>query len=140
MIAYFDTSAVIPLLIDEAGSDRAADLWLGADRVLSSRVLYPEAHAALAQANRSRRITGRQLALTVAGLRLIVSQIDHVEITQQIAERAGTLAEKHHLRGYDAVHLAAAERVKHDELVLVAGDGDLLRGARGLDLHTAVVG
>lgn len=140
MIAYFDTSAVIPLLIDEAGSDRAADLWLGADRVLSARVLYPEAHAALEQANRSRRITARQLALTVAGLRSIVSQIDHIEITRHVAERAGTLAEQHHLRGYDAIHLAAAEIVKHDELVLVAVDGDLLRGARRLDLNTARVG
>ena len=140
MIAYFDTSAIIPLLIDEVGSAKAADLWLRSDRVLSARVLYPEAHAALAQANRSRRITDRQLALTVAALRSIVAQIDHVEITRQVAERAGALAEQHHLRGYDAVHLAAAELVKQDELVLVAGDGNLLRGARGLDLNTALVG
>ena len=30
MIAYFDTSAVVPLLVAEAGSVRAASLWDGA--------------------------------------------------------------------------------------------------------------
>jgi uncharacterized protein len=57
VIAYFDTSAVMPLLIAEPGSDRAAALWDGADRVVSVRLVYPEARAALAQAERLGRLT-----------------------------------------------------------------------------------
>jgi hypothetical protein len=37
-----DTSAVVPLLIAEPGSARAASLWDGADRVVSVRLIYPE--------------------------------------------------------------------------------------------------
>ena len=61
MIAYIDTSAVVPLLIAEPGSARAATLWDGADRVVSVRLLYPETRAALAQAERLGRLTARQL-------------------------------------------------------------------------------
>ena len=50
MIAYFDTSAVVPLLIAETGSARAASLWDGANRVVSIRLLYHVWRAALAQA------------------------------------------------------------------------------------------
>jgi hypothetical protein len=49
VIAYFDTSAVVPLLVVEAGSPRAATLWNGADRVVSARLVYPEGRAVLGQ-------------------------------------------------------------------------------------------
>jgi predicted nucleic acid-binding protein len=65
VIAYFDTSAVVPLLVVEAGSPRAAALWDGADRVVSARLVYPEGRAALAQAHRLGRLTARQLRATV---------------------------------------------------------------------------
>ena len=45
MIAYFDTSAVVPLLIAEAGSERVASLWNDSDRVASVRLFYPETRA-----------------------------------------------------------------------------------------------
>ncbi|CAN5819560.1 hypothetical protein BH18ACT2_BH18ACT2_20760 [soil metagenome] len=38
MIAYFDTSAIVPLLIDEPGTALAARTWTIADRVVSVRL------------------------------------------------------------------------------------------------------
>lgn len=129
MIAYFDTSALIPLLVAEPGSRRAAALWEAADRVASVRLIYPEARAALAQAHRLGRLTTRQLRDAVRGLDARCEQIDVIEIDAQLARRAGELAESHRLRGYDAVHLAAADRLRDPELVLVAGNGALLQAA-----------
>jgi hypothetical protein len=140
MIAYFDTSAVIPLLIEEPGSEVAGSLWGKADRVLSVRVMYSEAHAALAQAERNDRISRRQLNATVSELRSLLTQIDHIEITKQLAERAGSIAEHHRLHGYNAIHLSAAEQVGTKQLVVVAGDTNLLRGAQELGLNTAQIG
>jgi len=57
VIAYYDTSAVVPLLIAEPGSARAATLWDQADRVISVRLLYPEARTALADAKRLGRLS-----------------------------------------------------------------------------------
>jgi len=129
VIAYYDTSAVVPLLIAEPGSARAATLWDQADRVVSVRLLYPEARAALAYAERLGRLSHRQLRVAVAEFDDRWSQLDLVEVDEQLAFRAGALAEAHGLRGYDAVHLAAADRIRDADLVVVAGDGALLNAA-----------
>lgn len=140
MIAYFDTSAVVPLLVAEPGSPRAAQLWDAADRVVSARLVYPEGRAALAQAHRLGRLTARQLRAAVDELGDRYNQLDLVEIDQELALRAGELAEKHRLRGYDAIHLEAANTVRDPDLVVVAGDGALLHAADEEGLATAPIG
>jgi predicted nucleic acid-binding protein len=139
VIAYFDTSAVVPLLVAEAGSTRAVSLWAGADRVVSARLTYPEARAALAQAQRLGRLTTRDLRVVVRELDVRFAQIDVIEIDAHIAQRAGELAEAHGLRGYDAVHLSAADRVRDPDLVIVAGDGALLHAAHAQGIAVASV-
>jgi predicted nucleic acid-binding protein len=140
VIAYFDTSAVVPLLVVEAGSTRAAVLWDGADRVVSARLVYPEGRAALALAHRLGRLTARQLRAAVAELDSKYEEFDLVEVDDMLARRAGHLAEAHGLRGYDAVHLAAADRVRDPDLVVVAGDGALLAAAATEGIATAAIG
>lgn len=129
MIAYFDTSAIVPLLIAEPGSTRAASLWNGADRVVSVRLIYPETRAALAQAERIGRLTARQLRDAVTEFNSLFEEIDLVEVDDTLARRAGELTEVRRLRGYDAVHLAAAIRVHDPNVVVIAGDGALLDAA-----------
>jgi len=63
--------------------------------------------------------------------------MDIVEATDTLVRRAGALAELSSLRGYDAVHLAAAETLGDEEVILVAGDGPLCRGAQALGLSVA---
>ena len=129
MIAYFATSAVLPLLIDEPGSARAASLWDSADRVVSVRLVYPETRAGLAQAERLGRITARNLRDAVASFDSVFEELDLVEIDDPLARRAGELAEVHRLRGYDAVHLAAADRIRDPDVVVIAGDAAFLGAA-----------
>ena len=126
MIAYFDTSAVVPLLIAEAGSERAASLWNDSDRVVSVRLFYPETRAALAHAERLGRVSARNLRATVEHLDTLLAEMDIIEVDEALAHRAGDLSETYRLRGYDAVHLAAAERLRDPSVVLVAGDAALL--------------
>jgi hypothetical protein len=140
VIAYFDTSALLPLLVVEAGSPRAARLWNGADRVVSARLVYPEGRAALAQAYRLGRLTARQLRAAVTEFDSRYEQFDLVEVDDPLARHAGQLAEAHGLRGYDPVHLAAAHRVRDPDLVLVAGDQALLTAATADGMSIAAVG
>ena len=51
-IVYFDSSALVKLVLDETGSELAAQLWNACDAALSSRLAYPEVCAALAAAGR----------------------------------------------------------------------------------------
>lgn len=137
MIAYFDTSSLIPLVVEEPGSEAAGRLWDAAERLVTVRVAYPEARAALAQAQRSGRLTPRRHRSARIDFEDIWAQLDRVEISPTLAQRAGDLAETLALRGYDAIHLAAAETVRDPELVVVAGDNDLLAAARSLQIATA---
>jgi uncharacterized protein len=137
VIAYFDTSAVMPLLIAEAGSARAASLWDGADRVVSVRLVYPETRAALAQAERLGRLTARHLRVAVTEFDALFEEMDLVEVDDALARRAGELAEARQLRGYDAVHLAAADRVRDPNVVVIAGDVALLEAAAAKGLAVA---
>ncbi len=137
MIAYFDTSALIPLLVDERGSERASRLWDVADNVVAVRLIYAEARAALAQAARLGRLAAADLATAIDALEGLYANLDLLEVDERLVRRAGELAQHHALRGYDAVHLAAAERIRDDTTVMVAGDRDLCTAARTLGMAVA---
>jgi predicted nucleic acid-binding protein len=137
VIAYFDTSSIIPLLIEEPGSETAGRLWDEADRLVSIRLVYAEGHAALAQASQGQRLDQRHLKRAVADLIGLYDQLDLVEVTDVLVRRAGSLAESHALRGYDALHLAAAEFVKDNELVFVSGDANLCEAANQIGIPVA---
>lgn len=137
MIAYFDTSAVVPLLIQEPTTEQCTRLWDEATRVVTVRLAYPEARAALASAQRSDRLTRAQLTAAVAELEHLLGQVDIVELDAGLARIGGDLAQQHGLRGYDAVHLAAALAAADDDLVLVTGDADLARAAADAGLAVA---
>ena len=137
MIIYFDTSALVPLVVDEATTDAVTRLWRAADRVLSSRLIYVEARSALAMARRLGRLDDTRLRGAVVHLEALVGDLDVVEVTDELVHRAGGLAEAFGLRGYDAVHLASAELVRDPELFVASGDGSLVEAATSLGLGTA---
>jgi predicted nucleic acid-binding protein len=138
VIAYFDTSAIIPLLISEPSTDHCTRLWNEASRIVGVRLIYPEACAALARAVRVQRLTSAQMSNATSDLDVLIQEIDHIEITDNLARAAGQLAQHHSLRGYDAVHLAAAVAVADRDVVLVTGDTDLAGAAAERGLATAV--
>jgi predicted nucleic acid-binding protein len=137
LIAYFDTSSVVPLLVEEPGTERCAEHWSTADRLVSVRLVEVEARAALAQATRQERLTTRQLRTSVAALDVLIAQMDLVDVDDGLVSRAAELAERQALRAYDAVHLAAALTVGDDDLVLVAGDRALTSAAAAVGIAVA---
>ena len=137
MITYFDTSAVVPLVVEEEGTARCEEQWTLADRIVSVRLLEVEARAALAQATRQGRLSARGLRTAVDSLGVLLSQLDFVTVDVPLVRVAGDLAETQVLRAYDAIHLAAALEVADTDLVVVAGDQALLHAAAVMGLTTA---
>lgn len=129
MIVYFDTSALIKLLIDEQGSDRAVELWQRADIVVAAQLLYVEVRAALAAAHRGTRLDDRGLDQARAGLKALQAELRLISLDQALARVAGELAEQHGLRGYDAVHLASALAINADNVLLATWDHHLSAAA-----------
>lgn len=135
MITYVDTSTLVKRLFDEDGSDRADLIWDGADVLASAALIVVEARAALAAAQRGGRLTARQHRGAKADLVGMLEELAIVEITDALIAEAADLAEQESLRGYDAVHLAAALLVGAE--VLTSADADLCDAAERRGLHIA---
>jgi predicted nucleic acid-binding protein len=138
VITYVDTSTLVKLLIDEAGTADAARIWDGADVLVIARIGHVEARAALAAARRLGRITPTVERSAVASLADLWSQVAIVELDERLMETAGDLAAKHGLRGYDAVHLGAALVVGVD--VFASADRRLCAAARAEGFHVTPPG
>jgi uncharacterized protein len=136
--AYFDTSALMKLVLAESGSDFARQVWLASDPRLTSRLAYVEGCSALAAARRIGRLTASQYALAKSEFFQLFGDLLVIEVTRQIVEEAGSIAERRGLRGDDAVHVAAALRA--GALALVTGDMDQLRAATAEGLKRVEVG
>lgn len=135
MITYVDTSTLLKLVIDEDGSDRASMIWTSADTLASVALVVVEARAALAAAKRGRRLTAEQHAHARDELDGLLADLHIVEATEALIANAAALAEDDALRGYDAVHLAAALLV--GATILSSADADLCAAADRRGLHIA---
>ena len=134
MIVYFDSSALVKMVLAEEGTATVIDIWgLAASRV-TSHAAYPEVRAALAAAERCGRIDTATQREAVADLERLSGSMYLVALERDLAWRAGTLAEDHALRGYDSVHLASAVGMSAPRVVVVTWDKKLALAAsqRGL--------
>lgn len=139
MICYFDTSAFVPLVIDEASSAACAQLWQQADDVVTTQLLFVEAAAALAQAARCGRITPAQERQALRIVDRLWRELNVIEPTDELVRRAGAVASSEALRGYDALHCATAEKVDERDLLFASGDRRLLKAAVNLGFYVADV-
>ena len=135
MITYVDTSMLLKLVVDEEGSDRAATIWVASGTVVSVGLITVEARAALAAAARGGRLTAAQHAAAKTELDALVANLHIIEPTDELLARAGELTESEALRGYDAVHLAAALLV--GATVFSSADAELCAAADRLGFHIA---
>lgn len=134
-VVYFDSSAFVKLLVEEEGSELAAQLWDGCDAAVSSRLVYPEVRAALAAAARSGRLDRQAYETTEASWEEFWSATRVIEMTEAVAQNAGDLAREHSVRGADAVVHLASLLVLGDAVVLAAWDARLRSGAEAVGLR-----
>jgi uncharacterized protein len=134
---YFDTSALIKLVLPERGSELAAELWESAELATSTMLSYPEGRAALAAARRSGRIGEASYRHNLAQFEEIQEELASIGVDEPLARAAGDHAEAYGLRGYDGVHLATALDLGDEEVVVVTWDTDLGRAAAGEGLAVA---
>ena len=118
-IVYFDSSAFVKLIVEEAGSELAGQLWDRCDAAVSSRLAYPEVRAALSAAARDHRLDPTAYRNAVDNWERYWAGVRVVEFSESVSVHAGTLAGDHGLRGADAVHLASALILGTDQVVAV---------------------
>lgn len=123
-------------MILEEGSDLAAELWASRHRAVSSILCYPEGRAALAAARRGERMSAAGHREALQDFEALHGELLQVGLDGALVRQAGELAEKHALRGYDAVHLASALAVR-GATTFISWDGELRRAASESGCATA---
>ena len=136
-IVYFDSSALVKLVLDETGSDVVAAVWNACDAALSSRLAYPEVCAALAAAGRNHDLTESEASAAADEWGIFWSSMRPIELSPDVESAAGELAVQHRLGGADAVHLASALALGSQEVTLAVWDKRLHAGAAAVGLHVA---
>lgn len=116
MIIYLDTSALLKLYVNEPEAVAVRRAVSSARTLYTHLVAYAEMRSAFAKAVRLGRITSTAAARHRRELDRDWEQFSVLTPDQPMIRHAGDLAERFSLRGYDSVHLAAAES-------LLAGHG-----------------
>jgi len=108
LIIYLDTSALAKRYIREAESDEVNN-WISSAVVVGTALItHTEMASALAKARRMGFLDGGQIRKLWKEFLNDWTVLAHVDISEFMIVRASTLAWDYDLRGYDAVHLAAA--------------------------------
>jgi predicted nucleic acid-binding protein len=133
---YLDTSSLVKLYVEEDGADAVTALVTEANLLAISAAGYPECRAGLARRRREGTQRSSDLKAVVARLDADWSRMATISVTDGLARRAGALADRFGLRGFDAIHLASFElllqRVGDDDVTFSTADGNLARAAKRL--------
>ena len=108
MILYLDASALVKRYVAEPGSVEVSEVIAGADLAGTALITRAEVAAALAKAVRVGALTQEEASASLQVFRQEWPDLVRVQVTETVVARADRLAWDYDLRGYDAVHLAAA--------------------------------
>jgi predicted nucleic acid-binding protein len=107
VILYLDTSALAKLFVVEPGAESVGRAVAQAAAVATHLIAYAEMRATFSRAVRMGRVDGAALPALIIEFERRWASIEVLAVTEPLVRRAGDLAERHGLRGYDSVHLAA---------------------------------
>ncbi len=117
------------LVAGELRGERAGAAWQRDPLRATSLVTYAECRAAIAAATRARRLTRAQARAAKGNLDILWPRFETVWVTDELVRRAGNLADRRGLRGFDAIHLASALALGTQTIVLT-WDMQLARAAK----------
>jgi uncharacterized protein len=139
---YFDSSAVIKRFVEEAGSKRVEALFEAEAAPATSKVAYAEVHAGLARKLRERGLTPAAHRNASRAFDADWPAYVRVELVDPLLVLARNLIQRRPLRGFEAIHLASALRLRDqigEEVLFVAADERLLAVASSEGLATVDV-
>ncbi len=108
MILYLDTSSMVKLYVEEQESAQVEMLVKSSGTTATSIVAYAEARAAFARRHRERSIAPEEYDRIKKAFNQDWANFFVLFTNREMIRMAGDLAEKHALRGFDAIHLASA--------------------------------
>ena len=105
---FWDSSALVPLLLPEARSDALTSLLIADKEVVIWWATPLEVQSAIYRRHRTAPLPSPAMRQATDRLRAFVEHSDTVAPTDELRHRAGRLVAVHPLRAADALQLAAA--------------------------------
>lgn len=112
MILYLETSNLVKLYVREKDSEAVRCGVEASEAVATSVLAYAEARAAFARKFRERGLTKDAHEAVKRALDADWPSFFVLNVTAGTSRSAGDLAEKHGLRGFDALHLSSAVELR----------------------------
>ena len=138
MILYLDTSALVKHYIQEDGSEEISSLIEKADIAGTVSVAYAEMASALSKSVRMGWVEQKGAEGAWFDFKEQWRAFTRINITNSLLEKAGQLAWEYELRGYDAVHLAAAltwQEMMETTVSIATYDKELWKAAQKLKME-----
>ncbi|NOZ27568.1 MAG: type II toxin-antitoxin system VapC family toxin [Chloroflexi bacterium] len=108
MILYLDASALVKRYVAEPGSPEVSEVISTIAVAGTALITRAEGGAALAKGVRLGALSREEAMAALHTFWGEWSDLVRIQITEAVAARAEMLAWEHSLRGYNAIHLAAA--------------------------------
>ena len=144
-VYYLDTSALTKFYALEPGSTWITNLIESTDNheLFTIRITGPEIIAAFLRKVRTKEISRQVATRLITDFRADWQlRYQVIEVTSTVTDRAMQLIEKHSLRGYDAVHLAAAlalqefrQQLQLPALTFISSDDEQVKVAKAEGLQ-----
>jgi predicted nucleic acid-binding protein len=141
-VIYLDTSALVKRFVQEKGSPLVRSLVQTANAVATAKIAYAEIFAGLTRKLREGRVSKTQYSLACRQFENDWQAYVRVELQDDTLLLARDLIQRHPLKGFDAVHLASALRLKvalGEVMRFAAADKNLLKAAQAENLEAISV-
>lgn len=109
MILYLDTSSLVKLYTEEEGPYDVLACLAEATVVATCQIAYAEARAAFARKRKNGEFGEKEYQEVLRSFHRDWERLFAIGVSEDVVKLAGELAERHSLRGFDAIHLASAK-------------------------------
>ena len=133
MNLYLDTSALIKRYVNEAGSTDVREWIRSADDKATTLITRAEMSAGINRLLRMKYLSRKDYDDALEEFHVDWEDYHRLPVSETLVARADALACQYNLRGYDAIHLAAAltwQELLDVPVTLVTYDRELAEAAR----------
>jgi predicted nucleic acid-binding protein len=132
VIVYFDTSALIKRYLTEPNSQIVLELWARATVIAASQIIYAEMNATFARKGREQPRQSIAADQARDAFRSDWVGFERIAVDSDVNRWVDVVLSRYPLRGADAIHLAAALRLRElvqDEVTFACADVALVGAA-----------
>ena len=138
MILYLDSSALVKHYIQEDGSEEISSLIEKAENTGTVLITFAEMASALSKSVRMGWVERKGAEGAWLDFKEQWLTFTRIDITNSVLDKAGQLAWEYELRGYDAIHLAAAltwQDLMETSVTLGTFDKELWKAGKGIGIN-----